>query len=120
MLGLLELAILIAGGVPKPGQEWLEKRISFWNARWASLASAVLEVILAAGLLQSFLIRVGIENGMPDGGVVRLVVATFLAIEGLLRIAIVTQGSAVASLPVLVVWRVVGAIVQPRRSSRAR
>jgi hypothetical protein len=106
LLGCLGWALLIAGALPEPGRKWLEERVPWWDGRWASIVSAALEGYLGVTLLQRLLIRTGIEDAPPAGGVWWGLAGLFLTIEGLLRaVAAITQHTGVASLPIHILWR---------------
>jgi hypothetical protein len=119
LLGCVGWAVLIAGALPKPGQRWIEDKIAWWSARWASGASAVLEAALGYFLMRSLLIETGIADALPRHGMVKVTLGLFLAAEGVIRLLIATQGAASGSLPAIAIWRAVSA-VRLRRVERKR
>jgi hypothetical protein len=114
LLGCVGWVLLIAGALPKPGQKWIEDKLPWWSARWASAASALIEATFGYFLLRSFLIEAGVEDALPSGGTARAVLGLFLAVEGVLRFVVTTQGAAAAALPLLAIWRLIAAIVPSR------
>lgn len=111
LLALLGWLLLISGALPKAGRLWLEERLPFWDERWATVVSAVLEAALGATLLRGLLIETGIRNAPPASGMAAGLVGAFLAIEGVTRaVAAFVQGTGVSSLPILAVWRLLAAI----------
>jgi uncharacterized membrane protein HdeD (DUF308 family) len=110
LLGLLGWAILVAGALPEPGRRWVEGKVPFWDERWGSLASGVLEAALGYFFLRFLLIQAGFENAMPNAALARGTVGAFMGVEGLIRVAIATQGSGSASLPLFALWRLVVAL----------
>ena len=113
LIAWLLWALMVAGALPRAGHHWIEGRLPLWDARWASLASAVLELLLGVALFRSGLLALGLENAPPAAGVVRMLVAGAFAIEGFVRLAgVVATGSSVASLPVLLVWSVVALVLR--------
>ena len=111
LIGILLWALMIAGALPRAGHHWIESRLSIWDARWASLASAVLEAILGVGFFRAALVQVALEDGVSTGGLIRVILGVYLPIEGVARLAgTIATGSSVAALPVLAVWRSVAAL----------
>ena len=104
LLGCVGWALMVAGALPKPGQHWIEHRVSWWSARWASAASGLIEATLGYFLLRSFLIEIGVEDALPTGGAARAVLGLFIT----------TQGSAAGSLPLLAIWRLIAALARRR------
>jgi hypothetical protein len=118
LLGCLGWAVLIAGALPKPGQQWIEERVAWWSARWASVASAVLEAGFGYFLLRTLLIQTGVVDALPRFGTTKVALGLFLALEGAIRLVIATQGVASGSLPLIAIWRAVSAVTGPRRGER--
>ena len=114
LLGCVGWVVLIAGALPKPGQKWIEDRLPWWSARWASAASALIEATFGYFMLRSLLIETGVENALPSGGAARAVLGLFLAVEGVLRFVVTTQGAAAAALPLLAIWRMIAAFARRR------
>jgi hypothetical protein len=112
LLAILLWGVLIAGALPRAGHHGMEGVLPFWDARWASLVSSALEILLGITLfLPAALLQIGLEDAVSSGGVFKVLLAAFLPVEGFIRLAgTVATSSSVASLPVLVVWRAVAAV----------
>ena len=103
--GLVLWALFLAGALPKPARLWLEERVPLWDERWSSVVSAVLEIVLGYGLLRSLLIETGIEDAPPSNALGMGAIGGFFAGEGVVRLALSSQGEGVASLPLYLAWR---------------
>ena len=122
LLGCLLWLVLIAGALPRAGHHWIEGILPFWDARWASILSAAIEVMLGISLFRAALVQIGLEDGMSPGGLLKVALAFFLSLEGFVRLSgTVATASSFASLPVLVVWRAVAVVAGvTKREGRGR
>jgi len=120
LLGCVGWVLLIAGALPQSGQRWIEGKVPWWSARWASAVSALIEAALGYFLLRGFLIQTGVEDAFPSDGLAKVALGFYLAGEGVLRFVVATQGSATAALPLLAIWRLIARLAPARRRDGKR
>ena len=120
LLGCVGWLLLIAGALPKPGQQWIESKVPWWSARWASAASALIEAALGYFILRGLLIQTGVEDAFPSGSLAKVVLGLYLAGEGVLRFVVTTQGSAAGALALIAIWRLLARLAPARRREGKR
>jgi len=108
-------AVVIVGGLPRPTQEALQHRLSWWPAKEVGLLSAALEAFAGYGLVRVTLAAFSVGRVSVAATVVLCCIATFLLLEGGIRF-LVTYRQDELALPSLPVWAVAKLCVRLRSS----
>ena len=110
-------AVVVVGGLPRPTQEALQYRYSWWHAKEAGLISACLEVFAGYGLVRITLAAFSVGHLSVAATVTLCSFATFLLLEGGIRFMVTYRADELA-LPSFPVWAIAKLIARLRSNSR--
>lgn len=109
------LLLMVLGGLPTRGQDFMEEIFEWWPDRAMALVSEFLEFFFGVGMVRYAILRKGFGQFSEGHAVAWFVVGAFFGLEGLFRL-IANSAIKDRGVPSLVLWAVffVGSRVKER------